>query len=88
MLDYGSAQSTLAESNDDAALAIPCAAVVGQDNKQRRWFVFEPALVLPEYLVELEYITTKGKVDRDPSPAQLREVKPPETARQIIRTPP
>jgi len=48
--------------------------LVGPDSKQRRWFVFEPALVLPEYLVELEYQTTKTKMDREPSPAQLKEL--------------
>jgi hypothetical protein len=27
------------------------------DSKQRLWFVFDNALVLPEYLVEFEYVT-------------------------------
>ena len=26
------------------------------DPKEKMWFVFETALVLPEYLVEIEYI--------------------------------
>ncbi len=29
------------------------------DQKQRMWFVLDNALVLPEYLVEFEYITTQ-----------------------------
>jgi len=27
------------------------------DQKQRMWFVLDNALVLPEYLVEFEYVT-------------------------------
>lgn len=45
-----------------------------RDPKQRRWFVFEPALVLPEYLVELEYLPTQAKAERDPSASQLAEL--------------
>jgi hypothetical protein len=29
------------------------------DPKQRIWFVFDNALVLPEYLVELDYVQTR-----------------------------
>lgn len=29
------------------------------DQKQRLWFVFDNALVLPEYLVEFDYISNK-----------------------------
>ena len=36
--------------------------------------IFESALVLPEYLVDIEYITAKGKLEREPSPSQLREL--------------
>ena len=43
----------------------------GTDPKQRRWFVFEPALVLPEYLVEVEYLPAKRPPEREPSAAQL-----------------
>ena len=48
--------------------------IVGNDNKQRRWFVFEPALVLPEYLVEVEYLHKSVRLEREPSPAQLKEL--------------
>jgi len=44
------------------------------DPKQRRWFVFEPALVLPEYLVEVEYLPMQAKAEREPSAAQLAEL--------------
>ena len=30
------------------------------DQKQRMWFVLDNALVLPEYLVEFEYVTSKA----------------------------
>ena len=46
----------------------------GTDPKQRRWFVFEPALVLPEYLVEIEYLPARRAPDREPSAAQLAEL--------------
>ena len=46
----------------------------GTDPKQRRWFVFEPALVLPEYLVEVEYLPARRAPEREPSPAQLAEL--------------
>ena len=46
----------------------------GTDPKQRRWFVFEPALVLPEYLVEVEYLPAKRPPEREPSAAQLAEL--------------
>lgn len=33
------------------------------DQKQRLWFVFDNALVLPEYLVEFDYISNKGALN-------------------------
>ena len=33
------------------------------DPKQRLWFVFDNALVLPEYLVEFDYISNKGALN-------------------------
>jgi len=30
------------------------------DQKQRLWFVFDNALVLPEYLVEFDYVINKN----------------------------
>jgi len=30
------------------------------DQKQRLWFVFDNALVLPEYLVEFDYVNNKS----------------------------
>ena len=36
-----------------------------EDNKQRMWFVFDNALVLPEYVIEFEYIPG------DPEDAEL-----------------
>jgi len=46
----------------------------GNDGKQRQWFVFEPALVLPEYLVELEYGLRGATPEREPSSQQLVEL--------------
>jgi hypothetical protein len=33
------------------------------DPKQRLWFVFDNALVLPEYLVEFDYVSNKGAMN-------------------------
>ena len=46
----------------------------GTDPKQRKWYVFEPALVLPEYLVEIEYLPARRPPEREPSAAQLAEL--------------
>jgi hypothetical protein len=35
------------------------------DQKQRLWFVFDNALVLPEYLVEFDYISNKGNLNEN-----------------------
>jgi len=48
--------------------------IVGADGKQRQWFVFDPALVLPEYLVDLEYVSRHSTAEREPSTAQLAEL--------------
>ena len=48
--------------------------MAGPDGKQRQWFVFDHALVLPEYLVELEYVLKHHAPEREPSPAQLLEL--------------
>ena len=45
-----------------------------RDGKQRQWFVFDHVLVLPEYLVELEYVLKHHAPEREPSPAQLLEL--------------
>jgi Leucine-rich repeat (LRR) protein len=50
------------------------------DAKQKEWFVFENAMVLPEYLVEFEYVTAtqrqeaerRDKAEPDSAIAQLR----------------
>lgn len=46
----------------------------GHVGKQRRWFVFEPKSVQPEYLVELEYSTLSSKREREPSAAQMKDL--------------
>ena len=48
--------------------------LVGADGKQRQWFIFDHALVLPEYLVELEYVVKHHTPEREPSAAQLLEL--------------
>jgi hypothetical protein len=32
------------------------------DTKQKRWFVFDPRMILPEYLVEFEYVSPQHEV--------------------------
>ncbi len=45
------------------------------DPRQRSWFVFESALVLPEYLVEIEYLPSKQPAEREPSPVQVTDIR-------------
>lgn len=35
------------------------------DQKQRLWFVFDNALVLPEYLVEFDYVANKNQMNHE-----------------------
>jgi hypothetical protein len=35
----------------------------GLDGKQKQWFVFDPLLVLPEYLVEFEYVLERDRAN-------------------------
>ena len=49
------------------------------DQKQRMWFVLDNALVLPEYLVEFEYMTTS-----QPPPTV---VKPTSSIEGLIKKP-
>jgi Leucine-rich repeat (LRR) protein len=44
------------------------------EGKQREWYVFEPALVLPEYLVEIEYTATGAQPEHEPTAQQLVEL--------------
>ena len=48
--------------------------LVGADGKQRQWFIFDHALVLPEYLVEFDYSLQHQRAEREPSAAQLAEL--------------
>ena len=48
--------------------------LAGPDGKQRQWFVFDHALVLPEYYVELDYTLKHHTPEREPSAAQLQEL--------------
>lgn len=47
---------------------------VEAEGKQREWFVFEPSLVLPEYLVEIEYLEAGYTPEHEPSSAQLQHL--------------
>lgn len=40
------------------------------DTRQRLWFVFDNALVLPEYLVEFDYVINKSSSLEDPKKMQ------------------
>ena len=48
--------------------------LAGADGKQRQWFIFDHALVLPEYLVEFDYSLQHQRAEREPSAAQLAEL--------------
>lgn len=44
------------------------------ERKQRSWFVFDPRLVLPEYVVEIEYVPLHAPPRHEPSPTQLLQL--------------
>lgn len=68
----GSANQPIREEDYDGFSSVY--RLMEAEGKQREWYVFEPALVLPEYLVELEYTATGAQPEHEPTAQQLVEL--------------
>ena len=44
------------------------------DDNQRIWYVSDELLVLPEYLIEFDYVQVEGAPDLGPEMAQLNNI--------------
>lgn len=57
-----------------------------QNKQQKTWFVQEPALILPEYLVEFEYLTDPPEKKEITVNLEMRELKNKEVAKMFEAT--